>query len=180
MGAWRVYAFKMWNNGTLVRDFVPVRQNSTGKYGMLDLVNGVFYGNANTSSGTTDFTPGPIVDNQNSSIPGMVGTVTWQANNANGIMAGTVSLEARCNSVQGSFGHAVTGSPSGFDTVGNYCWCKMTDITADGQPLKTPNSKWVFDRVREPSDQECSTICASDCVQGVQKFSAFRPGFFGQ
>lgn len=35
--------FKIYDNGTLVRDFVPAYQVSTGKYGLLDKVNNVFY-----------------------------------------------------------------------------------------------------------------------------------------
>ena len=50
----QLYAFKMIDNGEIVRDFVPCVQESTGKAGLYDTVNGVFYGNANTSD--YDFT----------------------------------------------------------------------------------------------------------------------------
>ncbi len=43
----RVYYFKMTDNGKLVRDMVPCEYN--GKYGMWDLVEGKFYGNANST-----------------------------------------------------------------------------------------------------------------------------------
>lgn len=53
----RLYEFKIYDNGTLVRDFVPVvRQDGTA--GLLDQVNEVFY--ANAGSGT--FTVGPDLD----------------------------------------------------------------------------------------------------------------------
>ena len=45
---------KIYNNGELVRDFVPCVQISTGKAGLYDRVNGVFYGNDATTG--DDFT----------------------------------------------------------------------------------------------------------------------------
>lgn len=50
----KLYDCKVWDNGTLVRDFVPVLNLETNKYGLLDIVNNVFYGN----SGTGDFSGG--------------------------------------------------------------------------------------------------------------------------
>ena len=41
----RTYALQIYDNGTLVRDFVPCR-TSSGDGGLYDVLNGVFYGNA--------------------------------------------------------------------------------------------------------------------------------------
>lgn len=49
----KIYSCKIYNNGTLVRNFVPVK-NSSGTIGLYDIVNGAFY--ANAGSGT--FTAG--------------------------------------------------------------------------------------------------------------------------
>ena len=46
----KIYSFKLYDNGTLVRDFIPVLKNTTGEAGLLDKVNGVFYGNSGTGS----------------------------------------------------------------------------------------------------------------------------------
>lgn len=43
----RVYSFKIYDNGLLVRDFVPCKRNSDDKYGMYDIVNDVFYTSPN-------------------------------------------------------------------------------------------------------------------------------------
>lgn len=43
----RLYRFRIWDNGTLVRDFRPYEQN--GVYGLMDDVNGTFY---DSDSGT--------------------------------------------------------------------------------------------------------------------------------
>ena len=53
----RLYSFKIWDGETLVRDFVPVIRNSTGKAGLYDLVSGMFFGN----DGTGDFLYGRTV-----------------------------------------------------------------------------------------------------------------------
>ena len=54
VSAMRLYAFKMYDNGTLVRDFIPCINDSTGKAGLYDLITNTFYGN----DGTGDFTAG--------------------------------------------------------------------------------------------------------------------------
>ena len=44
----KLYSFKIYNNGTLVRDFVPCYRVYDGENGLLDIVNSVFYENAGT------------------------------------------------------------------------------------------------------------------------------------
>ena len=51
----KIYSCQIYDNGTLVREFVPCR-NPYGIVGLYDLVNGQFYGNA----GTGEFTGMPI------------------------------------------------------------------------------------------------------------------------
>lgn len=46
----RLYSLKMWADGTLARDFVPVRRNSDNVVGLYDLANDVFYTNAGTGA----------------------------------------------------------------------------------------------------------------------------------
>lgn len=43
----RIYYLKIYNNGILVRDFIPVRRKSDGKIGMLDKVESKFYTSPN-------------------------------------------------------------------------------------------------------------------------------------
>ena len=51
----KLYSFKLYESGTLVRDFVPCVDESTGKAGLYDLVSGAFFGNA----GSGDFFTNP-------------------------------------------------------------------------------------------------------------------------
>lgn len=51
----RMYSFKIYQNGVLVRDFIPVRKGTTGY--LYDRVSGKLFGNA----GTGDFVLGPDV-----------------------------------------------------------------------------------------------------------------------
>ena len=55
-GKYIFYSFKMWDNNTLVRDFVPAK-NSSGVVGMYDKVSGEFFEN----KGTGDFIAGDPV-----------------------------------------------------------------------------------------------------------------------
>ena len=52
----KLYFCRIYDNGTLIRDYIPC-QTSSGDIGLWDDVNGVFYGNA----GTGTFTAGPVV-----------------------------------------------------------------------------------------------------------------------
>ena len=58
-----VYSFQIYDNGTLVRDFIPCK-NASGVVGMWDDVNDTFYSNA--GSGT--FTAGPEVKGTNKTL----------------------------------------------------------------------------------------------------------------
>ena len=45
-----IYKCKLWDNGTLVRDFYPALRNSDSEPGMYDIVSGTFYTNAGTGT----------------------------------------------------------------------------------------------------------------------------------
>ena len=47
----RLFYCKIYDNGTLVRDYIPCKRNVDGKLGLFDLQNGVFY----TNNGTGEF-----------------------------------------------------------------------------------------------------------------------------
>ena len=55
----KLYSFKIYDNGTLVRDFVPAMRDSDNKYGLYDIVNDVFYlsPNGNNFIGGEPVTP---------------------------------------------------------------------------------------------------------------------------
>lgn len=58
----KIYSCKIYDNNTLVRDFIPCYRKSDNEVGMYDLVNGVFYTNAGTGSftyGAITSTPSP-------------------------------------------------------------------------------------------------------------------------
>ena len=56
-GAGQIYYVQIYEQNTLVRNFIPVRRNSDGELGMYDTVSDTFF--TNTGSGT--FTAGPDV-----------------------------------------------------------------------------------------------------------------------
>ena len=53
----KLYSCKIYDNGTLIRDFVPVKRISDGKCGLWDKVTKAFYPNA----GAGTFTAGPTI-----------------------------------------------------------------------------------------------------------------------
>ena len=55
-GAALLYSCQIYDNGTLIRDFIPCK-NASGVIGLWDDINSVFYGNA----GTGIFTGGPAI-----------------------------------------------------------------------------------------------------------------------
>ena len=64
----KLYSCQIYDNGTLVRDFVPC-QTTDGTIGLWDDVNSVFYGNA----GTGTFTAGPEIKGANKTLIGGTG-----------------------------------------------------------------------------------------------------------
>lgn len=56
----KFYGLKWYENNVLQHDFIPCYRKADNKPGMYDLVNDVFYTNANTSA-STDFIVGPNV-----------------------------------------------------------------------------------------------------------------------
>lgn len=61
----RVYACKIYDGGVMVRDYVPCI-NTSGAAGLYDLVNGVFYGNAQTGTFLTGISVDEIITSDNS------------------------------------------------------------------------------------------------------------------
>ena len=64
----KLYYFRMYQNGTLVRDFIPCYRNSDNEAGLYDLINNVFY----TNQGTGKFIKGPSIINTNNTK-----TIDW-------------------------------------------------------------------------------------------------------
>ena len=50
IGQQRLYYVKIWDNDTLVRDFIPSYRVSDGEIGLYDLVNDEFYSNKGTGT----------------------------------------------------------------------------------------------------------------------------------
>lgn len=75
----RLFSAKIYDNGTLIRDYIPC-QTIAGKIGLWDDVNSVFYGNA----GTGTFTAGPVLipdapSDLTSSVDDGTVTLSWSA-----------------------------------------------------------------------------------------------------
>lgn len=51
----KLYGLKVYSGGELVADFLPVKNKTTNEVGLLNVVNGVFKGNGDTSTGKVAF-----------------------------------------------------------------------------------------------------------------------------
>ena len=104
----RVYSCQIYDNGLLVRDFIPC-QTTSGEIGLWDDVNGVFYGNAGTgmfiSGGYTSLKTGDIL---NYDYLGAVQSVT--------LPKGVYKLEVwgAQGGSSGSYGTTSTGGNGGY------------------------------------------------------------------
>lgn len=49
----KIYFVKIYDSGTLIRDFVPVYSEVDEQYGLFDMINKVFYGHDNFTGGNT-------------------------------------------------------------------------------------------------------------------------------
>jgi hypothetical protein len=63
----KVYSLKIYDNETLVRDYIPCYRKSDGAIGLYDLANGVFY----TNNGTGTFTKGKEIYQMSATIKGI-------------------------------------------------------------------------------------------------------------
>ena len=70
----KLYSCQVYDNGTLVRDFVPCK-NASGTVGLYDVVNNVFY----TNAGTGTFTAGAESSCVVTQIADASGRVLWSA-----------------------------------------------------------------------------------------------------
>lgn len=75
-GEGNIYSCKLYNNNTLIRDFIPCYRNSDNEVGLYDLVNDVFY----TNDGEGSFTFGNIAILPNPNYPIEVKTVKGYRN----------------------------------------------------------------------------------------------------
>ena len=154
------YYMKIWDNGTLVRDFVPCI-NPSNVVGLYDKVNDEFY---------TD--TGLVAGNVVSSSPETVWTATFAANAGNNIPAGTVYGTAICNATSGTANTAATAaqmSANNWSTSGNYCWCRVTSVNTGGTSGAPSSEIWVYDGTSATCDSDCVGTCATSIATGANK-----------
>ena len=178
--SYKLHNAKIYENNTLVRNFVPVLNHASQKFGMYDTVGGRFYGNA-ASSGD-DFTPGPIVEND-PNVPTDFWSVTWVANATTGVTAGTVRGTGICNSVTGSgIGAKATNAQmasSDWNVLGKNCWCQITGL--DTNSVVTSIDTNPFSMYTEGTNSQCYNNCTYVCKRNIStNVNDSRSVIFGQ
>lgn len=118
-----IASFKIWSNGILVRDYIPMKNLATGKYGLFDMVDNIFQ----TSANSNEFKIGSKPD----TIDVKVDNVTTDFNSNKEIEVKDGGLESK---------HLKTGV---LET-------EMPDVPSDDKWLST---KAVADRIKELEDK---------------------------
>ena len=126
----KVYGCKIYDNGMLVRDFIPCK-NASGAVGMLDDVNNTFYSNA--GSGT--FTAGPEAKGTNKTL---IGGTEYDVNAGKCLVGGTAYAIKKGRTLIGGTGYDI--SLAGYDPVfSNNEWSAIIDACKSGNVPET----WV-------------------------------------
>ena len=79
----RCYYFKIWDNGTLIRDLIPAKRISDGVTGLYDIVNDKFY----TNAGSGTFTAGPNMYEVTTTLSPAIGAIIGTGYYAEGSQA---------------------------------------------------------------------------------------------
>ena len=114
------------------------------------------------------------VPTSNASIFGLSENGTWAASWSNGDI---VYGRAKCSETIGNVNK--TGVPS--DTVGDGCWCLVTEYKPTGSNQCNINSSsWVYRSAYSGDPDACLHNCAFGCAFRMKSGGAiFRPALFG-
>lgn len=152
----KLYACRIYDNGTLVRDFVPCK-NSSGVVGLYDLVNSVFY---NDAAGGT-FTAGSELISSHKIVDGTILDTALSAT-ADAIRARTGESGEIVWNEQSGFAGAVSAIAGGSKiAMGSVSYLSTTSkMTVTGLPFK-PNHVIVHMAVQTNGNQYGANIVVS-------------------
>lgn len=104
----KLYSCQIYDNGTLVRDFVPAK-NSGGTAGLYDTVNGVFY----TNAGSGAFTAGPLTTGPvEGTGVSLIGGASYGINDGKCMVGGTAYALTEGKTMVGGTGYDISFGPS--------------------------------------------------------------------
>lgn len=143
----RLYSCQIYDNGTLVRDFVPAK-NSAGTAGLYDVVNNAFY----TSAGSGAFTAGPLATGP---VEGMGATIndatSYGITEGKALVNGTAYNVEQGKTLAGGTAYDVPAPPID-PTFANNSWEQIIKACQDDAVPDT----W------EVGDQKAMTINGKD------------------
>ena len=155
----RRYACKFYQNGTLIRDFVPCIRNSDNKPGMYDRVNNTFY----TNAGSGEFKYGPL-----KSVPATYQQVEYIGS------TGTQTIDTGYNLTSNNFifediyeyaaltnNEACIGGTAGIFEFGNtgskfFNWSANKSSSAYGPGTPAINTKYHYKAIVSASQYSCT------------------------
>ena len=154
----RMHWFKLYENGSLVFDLIPVKRLSDNAVGMYDLVSGQFFGN----SGTGDFTAGPVLETTGGSVCENVGIGYYSV--ASVTPYGSVSQRTACNTGETTLTDTSTSasdciSATGFTVcpAGTYLPANSTTCTTCTAGNWCPGGQ-LYHETTDQGLQNCATV----------------------
>ena len=140
----KLYSCKVYDNGTLVRDFIPCK-NASGTLGLWDNVNSVFYVNA----GTGVFIAGPEVPISGSGGGGkhktLIAGTSYGIKSGRTLIGGTGYDIKKGRTLIGGTGYDIKfGVPVGELTVGTSVYMNVNGVRTEFIVVHqgNPDSKW--------------------------------------
>lgn len=126
-----LYSLQLYNNGTIIRNYIPCYRKIDGVAGLYDLVNGVFY----TNAGTGEFVCGhPILSDDydlleyiESSGTQYIDTGAITSNVPNYSDRVSVSLICRYTEIDNTFRQGRSGNRVGFGILNNQFYFGITN-----------------------------------------------------
>ena len=162
------YTFKGWHvRPTMNFSEIPTNVNGTNRWAIGWTNNGNYcWYDTNTGNAQN------VACNSDATFSKELQTHEWKVKYSHGDLYGM----SGCSATSGTY--AVAGNP----TIGSgqYCWCKATGYKATGSSeVSGPLSalSWVFS-VGNYSAAYCARICAHDCADRAEYYSAFRDTLF--
>ena len=127
----RLYSCQIYDNGTLIRDFVPAK-NSGGTVGLYDTVNGVFY----TNAGSGAFAEGPLASGPvEGTGVSLIGGASFGIKGGKCLIGGTAYAITEGKTLVGGTGHDISFGSAGIPVEitgtgsSDYCYAVINGVT---------------------------------------------------
>ena len=177
----KMYSFQIYDNGTLVRDFVPCKRDSDSKYGVYDVVNNTFYSSANSTALSGGSETG------STEYPKYYTEKSEPLDNLTFNTMEDAQAYAEANCVYDGMHATIDGDKYYFDSTDENGWAKVTEYyvvedvtpggasgwTISGSDTYNPDSSYYDDFDLETTSTSNATKIAKVTIYGYDHFTYY-------